>query len=80
MGEYKNKDFEFFVNNHMNLFKKYGHSFIVIKNQNILGVYDDVDKAIDETLKTEAMGTFIVQECTGDVSCYICTNMRFLIS
>jgi hypothetical protein len=35
----------------------------VIKNRNILGVYDSFNAALDETLKKEAAGTFIIQEC-----------------
>jgi hypothetical protein len=80
MATFKNKDFEYFVNNYQKIFNKYGHKFIVIKNQKILGVYDDIDDAVDETVKTEEIGTFIVQECTGDTLAYQCSIMRLCIS
>lgn len=63
-------DFNFFVENYNELYKKYGHKFIVIKNHEILGVYDDVVSAINITSEKHPLGTFIVQECNGDESGY----------
>ncbi len=63
-------DFQFFLNHYNELFQKYGHKFIVIRNQKILGVYEDVASAIDATVQTYPLGTFIVQECNGDESGY----------
>ena len=80
MTNYNNKDFQYFVDNYSKLFKKYGHKFIVIKNQQVLGAYEDVGDAVKETLKTEELGTFIVQECTGNPSSYHCKVMRLCIS
>lgn len=74
MIEYSDKDretdFDYFVNNYDGFFKKYGHKFIVIRKQEVLGCYDDTVKAIDATTKTYPLGTFIVQECNGDESGY----------
>lgn len=42
--------------------KKYGESFIAIKNKKILGVYDSYGNGVRETAKTEELGTFIVQD------------------
>jgi hypothetical protein len=57
------KDFEFFENNMADLYKEYGHKFFAIKNQNIIGIYDTFENALNETLKTEELGTFLIQEC-----------------
>ena len=32
-------DFNYFVKNYKKFYKKYGHSFVVIKNKNLLGAY-----------------------------------------
>lgn len=59
----QNLDFQYFLDNMEAFFHKYGHKFVVVKNQNILAVYDDFMKAYESTLKTEEIGTFLIQEC-----------------
>lgn len=66
----RDDDFKWFIDNYDSLFKKYGHKFIAIKDKTILGVYDDVVTAIDKTAENHELGTFIIQECTGDSSGY----------
>lgn len=63
-------DFNFFVEHYNELYEKYGHKFIVIKNHKILGVYDDAVSAVNITSEKHQIGTFIVQECNGDESGY----------
>lgn len=74
MAEYtefnRSKDFEYFISNYQNLFAKYGHKFIAIKNEHILGVYDSVLDAISALSDKYEVGTYIIQECTGDESAY----------
>lgn len=64
------EDFDFFLEHYNELFEKYGRKFVVIKNKNILGVYDTEVDAINATSKTYPIGSFIVQECNGDESGY----------
>ena len=46
-------------------------SFFAIRNKTILGIYDNFDKAIADNVSTGLpVGTFIVQECTGNESAY----------
>jgi hypothetical protein len=59
----QDQDFDYFIQNMPSFYKKYGHKFLVIKDKNILGAYDSFNAALDETLKTEPAGTFIIQEC-----------------
>jgi len=59
----QNLDFNYFLENIGKLYRKYGHKLVVIKNQNVLGAYDDLNKALKTTLKTEEMDTFLIQEC-----------------
>jgi len=75
----QDRDFEWFLENYDDIYKKYGHSFVSIKNKKILGAYSSVRKAVDATEKHEKLGTFIVQECNGDSSAYTgqITSMLF---
>ena len=57
------EDYIFFEKNMERLYEKYGHKFLAIKGQNVIGVYDTFQEALDVTLKTEKLGTFLIQEC-----------------
>ena len=61
------KEFKWYLEHQEELVKKHNGKFIVIKNSKVLGSYDNVRLAVDETSKSHEMGTFIVQKCTpGD--------------
>ena len=60
-------DYVYFKENCAHFFKEYGCRFIAIKNKQVLGVYDNFETALKETLKTEDAGTFIIQESTEDI-------------
>ncbi len=64
------EDFQFFLDNYNEYYKKYGHSFIAIKDKKVVGVYHSYSEGVEETKKSEPMGTFIVQEVNGDESAY----------
>lgn len=72
-------DFDYFTSNYQDLYKQYGHKFLAIKNKKILGAYDSVPDAIENLSKTHEIGTYIIQECTGDESAYRTTIMRLII-
>ena len=59
----QDKDYNFFLENIETLYEKYGHKFLAIKDEHILCVYDTFEEALNNTLKTEALGTFLIQEC-----------------
>ncbi|MDR3165584.1 MAG: hypothetical protein LBU13_08400 [Synergistaceae bacterium] len=59
-------DYKYFIDNLDALYKEYGHCFLVIKNQQVIGTYNRMDAAYDEARKTEPIGTFIIQECVDD--------------
>jgi hypothetical protein len=63
-------DYKWFVENYNDLFKKYGHSYLAIKNKEVIGEYDNFSTAVHETTKTHELGTFIVQHCNGSTSAY----------
>lgn len=66
----RKEDFNYFVKHCQELYNKYGHKFISIKNSKILGIFDTEIEAITECIKKYPLGTFIVQECNGNESGY----------
>ena len=64
------EDFAWFKEHYTDFQKKYGESFIAIKNKKILGVYDSYGNGVRETVESEELGTFIVQECSPDYNVY----------
>lgn len=63
-------DFNWFVENYNDIFVKYGRCYVVIKNQQILGVYASALEGIRDTQQKEPLGSFSVQFCNGDESGY----------
>ncbi|MGI6594919.1 MAG: hypothetical protein ACOX24_07610 [Christensenellales bacterium] len=59
-----NKNYEFFKKNFDDLYEKHKDRFVVIKDQAVLAVYDTFDEAYTTTIKTEKLGTFLIQECS----------------
>lgn len=56
-------EFKYYLKNQQILVDKYNGQFIVIKNQNVIGVYSSHSKAYSETIKNEELGTFLIQHC-----------------
>jgi len=65
-------DFNYFLENMNNFYRSYGQKFVVVKNQGVLGVYENFNKALETTLKTEEMGTFLIQECFDSKEKMVC--------
>ena len=59
----QDQDFDYFVKNIQKLHETYGHKFLAIKNQGVLGAYNTFSEALETTLKTEELGEFLIQEC-----------------
>lgn len=72
-------DFDYFVENYERFYLQYGHSFIAIKNKEVLGNYTSVREALDSLSPKYEVGSYIIQECTGDDSAYRTTIMRLVI-
>lgn len=66
----QSEDFAWFVDNYEELFLEYGVSYLAIKNKAVIGVYSTLIDGIKETVKTEPLGTFIVQKCDGTSDAY----------
>ena len=60
-------EFEFYLSHQDEMVRKYDGKYIVIKNGNVLGVYDDALGAVTETQNSYELGTFLVQKVSeGD--------------
>ena len=64
MSDPLEKDFEYYLEHQDELVKKYNGKFIVIKNQKVIGVYEDLAQAVEKESKKNELGTFLVQKCT----------------
>lgn len=56
-------EFKFYVKNQDELIKKYNGKIIVLKNSEIIGVFDSEIEAIQKTSEHHKLGTFLVQKC-----------------
>ena len=76
----QDKDFNWFLQNYMELFKEYGKKYLAIKSEVVLGAYDSFAEAVNKTSETEELGTFIVQLCNGEESGYTnyISSMHFM--
>jgi hypothetical protein len=59
----QDQDFDYFFQNTEQFYKEYGPKYLAIKNQSIIGIYDTFNEALNETLKKEPLGTFLIQKC-----------------
>lgn len=73
------KNYEWFLQQYDSLRREFGDAFLVIKDQHVFSVYSSYGEAVRETVKTEPLGTFIVQECKANGEMYQCciASMNF---
>ena len=64
------KELEYFKTHQAELVKKYEGKFLVIKNQEIQGVYDTEMDAYTDTKKELELGTFLIQKCESGPESY----------
>jgi hypothetical protein len=55
------KEFKYYQEHQKELVEKYEGKFIVIKNENVIGVFDSELNAYTETKKNHSVGTFLIQ-------------------
>jgi hypothetical protein len=56
------EEFQFYENNKSEIREKHLGKQIVIVGDQVIGVYDDIDKAYQETIKTYTLGTFMIHD------------------
>ena len=64
------KEFQYYLNNQAELVKKYAGKFLVIKGEEVKGVYDSHADAYNNTARTEKLGTFLIQHCNPGAESY----------
>jgi len=67
------EEFEYYKNNQESLVSQYDGKVIVIIGKQVIGVYDSDREAVDETVKSHALGTFLVQHCAPGEDNYTVT-------
>lgn len=55
-------EFQWYLDHKDELLKKFNGKFVVIKNCTVIGTFDSDVEAVQETRKTEELGTFLVQK------------------
>lgn len=58
------KEFDFYLKNQTCFVEKYNGKVIVLKDEQVIGVYDSEIDAVNETSKKYELGTFLVQRCS----------------
>ncbi len=56
------KEFQYYKAHQKELVDKYEGKFIVIKGEQVIGVYESEIEAYEETKKIEELGTFLIQQ------------------
>ena len=57
------QEFEYYIAHQEELVAKHRGKYVVIKGQEVLGFFDDEIRAIRETQRQHALGSFLVQKC-----------------
>ena len=58
-------NYDYFNSNIDELLSKYNGKYIVIKEKNVIGNYNNFEEAYTETCQKEEIGTFIIQHCVA---------------
>lgn len=64
------KEFTYYLQNQDKLVEMYNGKYVVIKNDDVLGVFDTELEAIREISKKHKLGTFLVQKCEPGKASY----------
>ena len=57
------REFNYYLQNQDEFVNKYNGKYIVIKENDVIGVFDSEFEAVKETSKKYELGTFLVQKC-----------------
>ncbi len=65
------KALDWYIKNQVELVEKYEGKFVVIKDDQLLGIYDNELTAFETTRKEHAPGSFIVKKCEAGRESYV---------
>ena len=57
------QEFQYYLSHQAELLQQYNGKYIVIKDESVIGVFNSDADAVNETIKTQKIGTFLVQKC-----------------
>ena len=69
-GDPLSREFRYFIESQDELVKQFQGKVIVIKGCEVIGAYESVTEAVDESAKEHPLGTFLVQRCEPGPQCY----------
>jgi hypothetical protein len=72
-GSMLEREFNYYLSHQSELVEKYNNKVIVIKGDNVIGVYESEIDAIETTSKEHEIGTFLVQKCLPGNDSYTMT-------
>lgn len=67
------KEFQYYIDNQEELVKKYNGKYLVIKDNAIIGAYDNQTDAYMEGEKKCGLGNFLIQLCSPGKEAYTIT-------
>ena len=70
MMEKLEKEFKYYLEHQDELVKEYNGKFIVIKDCEVIGVFDSELEAVEKTAEKYELGTFLVQKCEPGTESY----------
>lgn len=74
-------EMKYFIEHQKELVEKYYNKFIILKGNNVVGVYDSISDAYNEASKKYELGTFSIQQCIPGEEAYTQTfNSRVIFA
>jgi hypothetical protein len=64
------REFQYYLEHQPELVDLYAGKVVVIKNQNVIGVYDSEADAVHASSREHELGTFLVQRCEAGAESY----------
>ena len=60
------KEYKYYMDNQKKFLEKYSGKVIVIKDESVVGVYDDEPSAYQDAISKFELGTFLIQRCVSE--------------
>lgn len=60
------KEYKYYKANQKDFFKKHKNKVLVIKGEEIVGIYDNEADAYNDSISKHKLGTFLIQRCVPE--------------
>ena len=57
------REFQYYLAHQAEFVRQYNGQYIVLQHEAVIGVFHSEVEAVNETIKTQPLGTFLVQKC-----------------